>query len=120
MALFQISEPDESPLPHARKRAVGIDLGTTHSLVATVRNGPAVVLPDNDGRPLVPSRQLVDERLDREAGTDPDRRLTLAFRLACGRGASEEELAACRRFLQKQRLAYAKEKDGEERTWAEL
>jgi len=55
MALFQISEPGESPLPHARKRAVGIDLGTTHSLVATVRNGPAVVLPDEDGRPLVPS-----------------------------------------------------------------
>jgi molecular chaperone HscA len=55
MVLFQISEPGESPLPHARKRAVGIDLGTTHSLVATVRNGPAVVLPDEDGRPLVPS-----------------------------------------------------------------
>jgi molecular chaperone HscA len=55
MTLFQISEPGESPLPHARKRAVGIDLGTTHSLVATVRNGPAVVLPDDDGRPLVPS-----------------------------------------------------------------
>src|SRR4051794_19772386 len=55
MALFQISEPGESPLPHARKRAIGIDLGTTHSLVATVRNGPAVVLPDEDGRPLVPS-----------------------------------------------------------------
>jgi len=55
MALFQISEPGESPLPHARKRAIGIDLGTTHSLVATVRNGPAVVLPDDDGRPLVPS-----------------------------------------------------------------
>jgi molecular chaperone HscA len=55
MVLFQISEPGESPLPHARKRAVGIDLGTTHSLVATVRNGPAVVLPDDDGRPLVPS-----------------------------------------------------------------
>ena len=55
MALFQISEPGESPLPHARKRAIGIDLGTTHSLVATVRNGTAVVLPDEQGRPLVPS-----------------------------------------------------------------
>ena len=42
-------------MPHARKRAVGIDLGTTNSLVATVRNGLAVVLPDPDGRPLVPS-----------------------------------------------------------------
>jgi molecular chaperone HscA len=55
MTLFQISEPGESPLPHARKRAIGIDLGTTNSLVATVRNGLAVVLPDEEGRPLVPS-----------------------------------------------------------------
>ena len=54
MALFQIAEPGASPLPHARRRAVGIDLGTTHSL-ATVRNGTAVVLPDDEGRPLVPS-----------------------------------------------------------------
>jgi molecular chaperone HscA len=55
MALFQISEPEASPLPHARKRAIGIDLGTTHSLVAAVRHGNAVVLPDEEGRPLVPS-----------------------------------------------------------------
>ncbi len=55
MALLQISEPGESPVPHARKRAIGIDLGTTNSLVATVRHGLAVVLPDAEGRPLVPS-----------------------------------------------------------------
>ena len=55
MALFQISEPGEAPAPHQRKRAIGIDLGTTNSLVATVRNGLAVVLPDVEGRPLVPS-----------------------------------------------------------------
>ena len=55
MTLFQISEPGESPLPHARSRAIGIDLGTTNSLVATVRHGLAVVLPDLEGRPLVPS-----------------------------------------------------------------
>ena len=55
MTLFQISEPGEVRLPHARKRAIGIDLGTTNSLVATVRNGVAVVLPDDEGRPLVPS-----------------------------------------------------------------
>jgi len=55
MALFQISEPDEAPAPHTRRRAVGIDLGTTNSLVATVRHGLAVVLPDEEGRPLVPS-----------------------------------------------------------------
>jgi molecular chaperone HscA len=55
MTLFQISEPDRSPLPQAAKRAIGIDLGTTNSLVATVRDGVAVVLPDDEGRPLVPS-----------------------------------------------------------------
>ena len=55
MALFQIAEPDQPPTPHVRKRAIGIDLGTTNSLVATVRNGLAVVLPDDEGRPLVPS-----------------------------------------------------------------
>ena len=55
MTLFQISEPDASPLPHQVKRAIGIDLGTTNSLVAAVRHGFAVVLPDAEGRPLVPS-----------------------------------------------------------------
>ena len=46
MALLQIAEPGGSPAPHERKLAVGIDLGTTNSLVATVRNGFPVVLPD--------------------------------------------------------------------------
>lgn len=55
MALLQISEPDASPTPHQRKLAVGIDLGTTHSLVATVRNSVAEVLPDEQGRMLLPS-----------------------------------------------------------------
>src|SRR6266576_460376 len=55
MTLFQISEPDEMPAPHGHKRAIGIDLGTTNSLVATVRSGYAVVLADGQGRPLVPS-----------------------------------------------------------------
>jgi hypothetical protein len=59
-------------------------------------------------------------RLAREAGPSAEKRLALAFRLACGRLASEEELAACRRFLEKQRLVYARGKDGEERTWADL
>jgi molecular chaperone HscA len=62
MALLQISEPGESPQPHARKRAIGIDLGTTHSLVATVRNSFAVVLPDAQERPLVPSIVRYGER----------------------------------------------------------
>ncbi|HYN13634.1 MAG TPA: Fe-S protein assembly chaperone HscA, partial [Burkholderiales bacterium] len=55
MALLQISEPGQSPAPHEQRLAVGIDLGTTNSLVATVRSGAATVLPDSLGRPLLPS-----------------------------------------------------------------
>jgi molecular chaperone HscA len=55
VALLQISEPGESPAPHEHRLAVGIDLGTTNSLVATVRSGVAAVLPDPFGRPLLPS-----------------------------------------------------------------
>lgn len=55
MALLQISEPGQSPNPHERRIAVGIDLGTTHSLVASVRNGVAECLPDEQGRVLLPS-----------------------------------------------------------------
>ncbi|MBS4018007.1 MAG: Fe-S protein assembly chaperone HscA [Dechloromonas sp.] len=55
MALFQIAEPGESVAPHEHKLAVGIDLGTTNSLVATVRSGIAVCLNDEQGRPLLPS-----------------------------------------------------------------
>ena len=55
MALLQISEPGQSPNPHERRIAVGIDLGTTHSLVASVRNGVAECLPDEQGRILLPS-----------------------------------------------------------------
>lgn len=55
MALLQISEPGQSPDPHQRRIAVGIDLGTTHSLVAAVRNGVAECLPDDEGRVLLPS-----------------------------------------------------------------
>jgi molecular chaperone HscA len=55
MALLQISEPGMSPAPLEQRLAVGIDLGTTNSLVATVRSGAATVLPDAQGRPLLPS-----------------------------------------------------------------
>ena len=55
MALLQISEPGQSPDPHQRRLAVGIDLGTTHSLVAAVRHGTAECLPDAQGRVLLPS-----------------------------------------------------------------
>ena len=62
MALLQISEPGQSLDPHQRRIAVGIDLGTTHSLVASVRNGVAECLPDAQGRVLLPSivRYLAD------------------------------------------------------------
>ena len=55
MALLQISEPGQSPDPHQRRIAVGIDLGTTHSLVASVRNGVSECLPDDEGRVILPS-----------------------------------------------------------------
>lgn len=55
MALLQISEPGMTAAPHQRKLAAGIDLGTTHSLIATVRSGEAAALPDSQGRFLLPS-----------------------------------------------------------------
>ena len=55
MALLQIAEPGQSPVPHQTKRAVGIDLGTTNSLVATVRGGRSEVLCDVEGQAMLPS-----------------------------------------------------------------
>lgn len=55
MALLQISEPGQTPDPHQRRIAVGIDLGTTHSLVAAVRHGTAECLPDEQGQVILPS-----------------------------------------------------------------
>jgi len=55
MALLQISEPGQAPDPHQRRIAIGIDLGTTHSLVASVRNGVAECLPDKLGHVILPS-----------------------------------------------------------------
>jgi len=65
MALLQISEPGESPAPHQRKLAVGIDLGTTNSLVAAVRSSAPEVLPDAEGQALLPSavRYLADGKV---------------------------------------------------------
>lgn len=65
MALLQISEPGQAPAPHQRRLAAGIDLGTTHSLVATVRSGETDVLPDHEGRYLLPSvvQYSTDSRL---------------------------------------------------------
>jgi molecular chaperone HscA len=70
MALLQISEPGQTPDPHQRRIAIGIDLGTTHSLVASVRNGLPECLPDEQGRVILPSvvRYLDAER--RQIGYD--------------------------------------------------
>ena len=64
MALLQISEPGQTPNPHERRIAVGIDLGTTHSLVAAVRSGSAECLSDDQGRVILPSvvRYLPDNK----------------------------------------------------------
>ncbi|MBI3771712.1 MAG: Fe-S protein assembly chaperone HscA [Gammaproteobacteria bacterium] len=66
MALLQISEPGQSAAPHQHRLAAGIDLGTTNSLVATVRSGVAETLPDHAGHHLLPSvvRYLAPGQLD--------------------------------------------------------
>lgn len=96
MALLQISEPGQAPDPHQRRIAIGIDLGTTHSLVAAVRSGVAECLPDDQGRVLLPSvvRYLENDR--RQIGyealasrvIDPANTVTSVKRLM-GRGASD-------------------------------
>ena len=70
MALLQISEPGQSPNPHERRIAVGIDLGTTHSLVAAVRNGTPECLPDAQGRVLLPSVVRYLDAQRRQIGFD--------------------------------------------------
>jgi len=96
MALLQISEPGQAPDPHQRRIAVGIDLGTTHSLVAAVRNGVAECLPDAEGRVLLPSavryldkdrRQIGFEALAARAA-DPSNVITSVKRLM-GRGVQD-------------------------------
>ncbi len=70
MALLQLSEPGQTPDPHSRRIAVGIDLGTTHSLVAAVRHGVAECLPDAQGRSLLPSIVRYLEDSGRQIGFD--------------------------------------------------
>ncbi|MCE0825578.1 Fe-S protein assembly chaperone HscA [Buttiauxella sp. A2-C2_NF] len=88
MALLQISEPGLSAAPHQRKLAAGIDLGTTNSLVATVRSGQAETLPDHEGRHLLPSvvhyqQQGLDVGWDAraQAATDPANTISSVKRL---------------------------------------
>ena len=70
MALLQISQPGQAPDPHQRRIAVGIDLGTTHSLVASVRHGVAECLPDAEGRVILPSAVRYLEGGGRQIGHD--------------------------------------------------
>jgi molecular chaperone HscA len=78
MAFLQISEPGQSTVPHQRKLAVGIDLGTTNSLVASVRSGEALTLPDEQGRHLLPSvvrylsnSEVIGQEAKQQANIDP-------------------------------------------------
>ena len=96
MALLQISEPGQAPDPHQRRIAVGIDLGTTHSLVAAVRHGVAECLPDDAGRVILPSvvrylegggRQIGHEALAAQA-VDPENTLASVKRFM-GRGLAD-------------------------------
>ena len=93
MALLQISEPGQSPAPHEQRLAAGIDLGTTNSLVATVRNGIAVVLNDHEGQGLLPSivrylrdgTSVVGRAAEREQARDPKNTIVSVKRFM-GRG----------------------------------
>jgi molecular chaperone HscA len=96
MALLQISEPGQAPDPHQRRIAVGIDLGTTHSLVASVRNGVAECLPDDKGQVILPSvvrylpgqgRQIGQEAVA-NAAQDPENTLASVKRFM-GRSLSD-------------------------------
>ena len=96
MALLQISEPGAAPDPHEARLAVGIDLGTTHSLVATVRSGAAEVLGDAERRPLLPSivRYFPDGRVDvgyaaRAAQADDPANTIVSVKRFMGRGVAD-------------------------------
>ena len=109
MALLQIAEPGESAAPHQHKLAVGIDLGTTNSLVATVRSGLSVVISDELGRTLLPSvvRYRADEapvvgyEAKEEQAKDP-RNTVASVKRFMGRGlkdiAHRESLYGWRQF----------------------
>ncbi|MCS8082588.1 Fe-S protein assembly chaperone HscA [Pseudomonas aeruginosa] len=95
MALLQIAEPGQSPKPHERRLAVGIDLGTTNSLVAAVRSGVAEPLPDAQGRLILPSavryhaeRAEVGENARAAAAEDPFNTVISVKRLM-GRGLED-------------------------------
>ena len=103
MALLQISEPGQSQAPHQHRLAAGIDLGTTNSLVATVRSGTPETLPDLSGRHLLPSvvhyagDGSVTVGADAKALADEDPLNTIAsVKRLMGRGVSDVKYAGSR------------------------
>ncbi len=95
MALLQIAEPGQSPQPHQRRLAVGIDLGTTNSLVAALRSGVTAPLADADGQVILPSvvryhadRVEVGACAKRAAAADPFNTISSVKRLM-GRGLAD-------------------------------
>ena len=90
MALLQISEPGQTPNPHERRIAVGIDLGTTHSLVASVRHGVAECLPDAQGQVILPSVVRYLPGGGRQIGFEA---------VAGGVGDPENTVASVKRFM---------------------
>jgi len=95
MALLQIAEPGQSTAPHQHRLAAGIDLGTTNSLVASVRSGVAETLPDQEGRHLLPSVVRyssdgveVGERARAASARDPDNTIVSVKRII-GRGVDD-------------------------------
>lgn len=99
MALLQISEPGQSTAPHQHRLAVGIDLGTTNSLVSTVRSGEAKTLPDQNGQQMLPSVvcydtdgvRFVGKEARDQAATNPHNTISSVKRLI---GLSEDEISA--------------------------
>jgi len=96
MALLQIAEPGQSAAPHQHRLAVGIDLGTTHSLVASVRSSEAEVLPDDVGRALLPSvvRYSADGEVEvgweaRERAAQDPRNTIVSVKRFMGRGVDD-------------------------------
>jgi len=95
MALLQIAEPGQSPQPHQRRLAVGIDLGTTNSLVAAVRSGQSEPLPDAQGNVILPSAvRYLDDRIDvgqpaRDAASSDPLNTILSVKRLMGRGLAD-------------------------------
>lgn len=95
MALLQIAEPGQSPQPHQRRLAVGIDLGTTNSLVAAVRSGRSEPLPDEQGNVILPSAvRYLDGRSEvglaaREAASSDPLNTILSVKRLMGRGLAD-------------------------------